>query len=86
MKTLRLVFALFLALFAYTSVVHVSGASAQQVEQDAKEVTVYVTDTGKRYHRDGCRYLAYSKHAIALKDAVARGYTPCHVCKPPVLR
>jgi micrococcal nuclease len=47
------------------------------------EVTVYSTDSGTKYHADGCRYLAKSKHAISLKDALARGLGPCSVCKPP---
>lgn len=45
--------------------------------------TVYITRTGKRYHRDGCRYLSASKIPISLKDAKVNGYTPCKVCHPP---
>lgn len=44
---------------------------------------VYVTATGECYHRGACRYLSKSKIAISLKDAQARGYRPCSVCKPP---
>ena len=51
------------------------------VQQDQKTQTVYITRTGKRYHRDGCRYLAASKIPISLKDA--KGDTPCKVCHPP---
>lgn len=54
------------------------GGTSQPVE-----VTVYSTDSGTKYHADGCRYLAKSKHAISLKDALARGLSPCSVCKPP---
>lgn len=46
-------------------------------------VTVYITDIGKKYHVDGCRYLKSSKHAISLKNAKAEGYEPCSVCNPP---
>ena len=53
------------------------------VQQDTKTQTVYITRTGKRYHRDGCRYLAASKIPISLKDAKARGFTACKVCHPP---
>ena len=42
--------------------------------------TYYITKTGKKYHRSGCRYLAHSAFPIAEKDALARGYTPCLVC------
>jgi hypothetical protein len=52
-------------------------------QQDPKTQTVYVTRTGKKYHRDGCRYLASSKIPISLKDAKARGFTACKVCHPP---
>ena len=50
---------------------------------DNQSVTVYITRTGKKYHRDGCRYLSRSQYAISLKDAKAEGYTPCSVCDPP---
>ncbi len=46
-------------------------------------VTVYITRTGKKYHRDSCSYLRRSKIRISLKDACARGYTPCSRCNPP---
>lgn len=45
--------------------------------------TVYITDTGSKYHTSTCRYLDKSKKAIALSQACAQGYTPCLVCKPP---
>jgi len=41
-----------------------------------------ITRTGKKYHRDGYRYLSASKIAISLKDAKAKGYTACKVCHP----
>ena len=47
-----------------------------------EEVTVFVTRTGRKYHRAGCRYLRRSSTAIKLSDAKAR-YGPCSVCKPP---
>jgi hypothetical protein len=57
-------------------------ASPQRAEEP-KAQTVYVTRTGKRYHREKCRYLASSKIPMTLKDAKAHGYTPCKVCRPP---
>ncbi|MCD7752225.1 MAG: DUF5011 domain-containing protein [Lachnospiraceae bacterium] len=44
--------------------------------------TVYITDTGTKYHKDGCRYLSQSKHAISKARAIALGYEACKVCKP----
>ena len=43
---------------------------------------VYITKSGQKYHRAGCRYLAKSAIPIERADAIARGYTPCNVCKP----
>lgn len=47
-----------------------------------KEATVYITDTGEKYHTSGCRYLRKSKHSISLSSAKSQGYTACSVCKP----
>ena len=38
-----------------------------------KTETVCVTRTGKRRHRDGCRYLRSSRIPMSLKDAQAKG-------------
>lgn len=46
----------------------------------AQEQTVYITNSGSKYHRDGCRYLKKSKIPISLSDAQAQGYTACSVC------
>ena len=43
--------------------------------------TVYVTKTGKKYHRENCRYLKYSKKKIELKKARNFGFQACKVCK-----
>ena len=43
---------------------------------------VYITQTGKRYHRAGCRHLQRSSIPISRSDAIARGYSPCEVCRP----
>ena len=41
---------------------------------------VYITDTGKKYHRGSCRTLKKSKTAIATAEAKARGYGACGIC------
>lgn len=43
---------------------------------------IYVTRTGKKYHRDGCKWLKRSKIPISLAEAKQR-YGPCGWCKPP---
>lgn len=50
--------------------------------QTPQDITVYVTKTGKKYHRDGCRYLSNSKIPISLSDAKLE-YGPCSGCNPP---
>jgi len=56
-------------------------ATASAQGQDAK---VWVTKYGKKYHRANCREIKRSKsvHEITLKDAIARGFKACSVCKP----
>jgi len=49
----------------------------------SKDKIVYITKTGKKYHRGSCSFLRRRKIPISLKDAVARGYTPCSRCNPP---
>ena len=56
-------------------------APPQQTQTKGK--TVYITKSGKKYHRAACRYLSKSKVPISLKDAKTSGYTAYSVCKPP---
>lgn len=49
---------------------------------EKKEITVYITKTGSKYHSSGCRYLSKSKIPISL-DAAKKSYSPCSVCNPP---
>lgn len=44
--------------------------------------TVYITRTGDKYHRSGCRYLSRSKISISRSSAISRGYEACSVCHP----
>lgn len=44
--------------------------------------TVYITNTGSKYHRSGCQYLRKSKIAISKSNAQSQGYTPCSRCHP----
>jgi hypothetical protein len=59
--------------------------TALVAQEDPAKITVFITRTGEKYHRDGCRYLSRSKIATTLKDAVANGYGPCSVCRPPTV-
>ncbi|HEU4724540.1 MAG TPA: thermonuclease family protein [Candidatus Eisenbacteria bacterium] len=51
---------------------------------DESGITVYITRTGKKYHREGCRHLARSMIPMALAEASLR-FGPCGTCRPPVL-
>lgn len=53
-------------------------------KQPSQTETVFVTRTGKKYHRGGCRYLSKSQIPIVLADAKARGFGPCSACDPPL--
>lgn len=62
-------------------------AAAQQkseleTAQNQNNYTVYITETGEKYHRDGCQYLRKSKIEIGKQDAIDAGYSPCSKCNP----
>lgn len=59
-----------------------SGNEDHSATTDNTSYQVYVTNTGSKYHRDGCSYLRQSKIPISKNDAVAQGYTPCSRCNP----
>lgn len=48
----------------------------------ADNETVYVTASGKKYHRSGCKYLTDTARTITLSEA-RKTYEPCAHCKPP---
>lgn len=41
---------------------------------------VYITRTGEKYHRYGCRYLRQSCIPISLNTAISTGYDACSIC------
>jgi phosphatidylserine/phosphatidylglycerophosphate/cardiolipin synthase-like enzyme len=61
-----------------------SGASpgSQGKSKSGSSDEVYITRTGKKYHRAGCGSLSRSCIPISRKDAEARGYGPCSRCSP----
>jgi len=56
-------------------------APAADAGQDS--AMVYITPTGREYHREGCRALEQDKIAISLRGAKVAGYKPCAQCGPP---
>lgn len=71
------------ASYADTSKSNNSTSKKTTTTTDSKstESTVYITNTGSKYHKSGCRYLRKSKIAISLTDA-KKSYDACSVCKP----
>ena len=55
----------------------------QPTEPEETAAEVYITVSGKKYHRGSCAFLKKSKIGITLQDAKSKGYTPCSKCKPP---
>ena len=57
-----------------------SSVPAAYSSSDDQSETVYVTDTGSKYHSAGCRYLKKSQIPMSLAEARRQGYTACSVC------
>jgi hypothetical protein len=75
--------ALFLTVLAIVAAPISLGCKKDNPAKPCGEVTVYVTDTGTKYHKAGCSYLNHSSTAISLCEAKSRGLGPCSRCKPP---
>lgn len=58
------------------------GTPQERPEEQGETGQVYVTRTGQKYHRDGCRSLSKSKIPISLAEAKQK-YGPCSRCNPP---
>ncbi len=56
-------------------------ATQKKATQEGSDI-VYITRTGTKFHRAGCRYLRYSAIPIRRSEAIAQGYSPCSVCRP----
>jgi hypothetical protein len=46
-----------------------------------KAQTVYVTETGKKYHAKNCDIVKTGKKGIELTEAKKKGLEPCKSCK-----
>jgi micrococcal nuclease len=71
--------------FLFSLMITFHGFTALMCHGDEETLTVYVTNSGERYHRENCSSLRRSRIAVSLRDAVRSGYEPCAVCNPPVL-
>ncbi len=61
-----------------------SEEAKEQTQNDVEKTgnIVYLTNSGTKFHRDGCSSLSKSKISISYEDALARGFEPCGRCKP----
>jgi len=60
----------------------VSGGDSAYADDAPPSALVYVTRTGRKYHRRDCRYLRLSSSPLAMTVARGAGYSPCKVCCP----
>ncbi len=56
---------------------------ASRPSEQSRDVIVYITRTGEKYHAKGCAHLRKSSIPQRLSEAKQKGYTPCSHCKPP---
>ena len=56
-------------------------AEAGSTEGQSHEI-VYITMSGKKYHKLGCRYLRGDYKPITVEEAKRRGLQPCGICFP----
>lgn len=55
--------------------------SKQAPKQETKTETVYVTSSGKKYHKSTCRYVKDKSATLySIDEAKKKGYTACSVC------
>lgn len=46
----------------------------------SRDILVWATDTGKKYHKADCEHLRYSRHLITLSEASDMRLEPCKTC------
>lgn len=80
----RKLLALLLALTLAVSGLTACGSSVEEetTQIEKSEDVVYITDTGTKYHAEGCQYLSQSCKEIDRQEAEDQGYTPCSRCNP----
>jgi NOL1/NOP2/fmu family ribosome biogenesis protein len=50
-----------------------------------KAQTVYITESGKKYHAKNCSLVKTGKKGIELAEAKKQGYEPCKHCKADII-
>ena len=79
-KLLALLLALVLCVSNFTACG--SSDAADTTQEEKIEDTVYITNTGTKYHEEVCQYLCQSCKAIDRDEEIDEGYTACSKCNP----
>ena len=66
--------------YAYAAV---KASPEEKIKKKTDDPTVYVKEGGKKYHLRNCKVVPTGKKGIRLSEALAKGYEPCKVGKPP---
>lgn len=56
--------------------------AAAPIPADSPDSLVYLTTTGRKYHRADCQYLKLSSREMRLSVAKEAGFEPCLKCQP----
>lgn len=51
-----------------------------EASSNANSEMVYVTETGSKYHANGCKHLVDNCIELSLDEAISYGFTPCVTC------
>jgi hypothetical protein len=81
MRPRSFLFAFLFTLLAFSIPAHAQKPADTTKIEKTTDSTVYITNSGKKYHRAGCQYLGKSAIPIKLSDA-KKYYLPCKRCKP----
>lgn len=89
-KTIRIIIAisiltiLGLIIFLYNA--NTNNSLSYTISESLAKVsdkTVYITETGTKYHRYNCQFLNDSKIEVKMSQ-LKKKYTPCSKCNPPL--
>jgi endonuclease YncB( thermonuclease family) len=59
------------------------GNAGKPAAGEAESSLVYVTKSGKKYHRKDCRFAGDDAKGLAVDEAKEKQLEPCAVCRPP---
>ena len=60
----------------------VGSAHPTYQSETAQQDLVYLSKSGRKYHRENCPSGLKAKRALSISEAVSKGYEPCKKCLP----